>query len=159
MRVEENENVENFLEHFGVKGMKWGVRRNRDSSDGGESNSRRDQKSTGAKRKTAKKELEAYNREAAEKFYLDKADRVLKTAANDPESLISVRVWGTSHPTVATGREYVNFMTRGGIMDILATDVLATTNKDGVYVRNENMNAPYKEAKELPNDRRRVRKR
>ena len=27
MRVEENENVENFLEHFGVKGMRWGHRK------------------------------------------------------------------------------------------------------------------------------------
>ena len=27
MGVEENENVENFLEHFGIKGMKWGVRK------------------------------------------------------------------------------------------------------------------------------------
>lgn len=127
--------------------MKWGVRRNRDSSDGGGSSKRQD-------RKTAKKELKNYNREAAEKFYQDKADRILKTAGKDPESLISVLAWGESYPIVVTGREFVDFMGRGGMMNIRATDVFATKNEDGVYVRNENMNARYKKAKELPNAKR-----
>lgn len=122
---------QNFLMHYGVQGMRWGQRRAQKRAD----------------KAAYKSELKRHK----EKFYSDKMDRVLKTALDDPESIINV--YGRhGYDTVPSnmlvlGREFVEGAKMGKIMDARYTDVYAYSNKgaDGKtgYEYNENFNAKY----------------
>ena len=122
---------QNFLTHYGVQGMRWGQRRAQKRAD----------------KAAYKSELKKHK----EKFYSDKMDRVLKTALDDPESIINVygRHGYDTMPSnmLVTGREFVEGAKMGKIMDARYTDVYAYSNKgkDGKtgYEYNENFNARY----------------
>lgn len=128
--VQMSEEVDDFLAHYGVKGMKWGVRRNRVSGDS----------SSSAKPKRLTRKEKRVEKKA---FYEAKASRILNKALEDPEVLVSIRTPNSPYPTIATGREFVSHVTRGGMFDIRATDIFAEKTSDG-YVRNERMNERYR---------------
>lgn len=132
--VVEEDAVDTWLAHFGVKGMRWGKRKARDDSSGDASSA-----PPAKPKKLTGKEVRAEKRE----FYQKKADNLLKKATEDPESLIAVRTPGDYATTIATGREFMDYMARGGMMDIRLSDVYATKDKSGNYVVNENMNQKF----------------
>lgn len=105
------------LQHYGVKGMKWGVR----NSDG----------SSAKPKKLTRTEVKAER--AA--FYKNRADTILKEALDNPQTLIAAKVPG-AFPSVMTGRQFVDYLTSGGIIDVKYTYVYAKLNDDtGSYER------------------------
>lgn len=114
------------LQHFGVKGMKWGKRSAKAAS-------------SPRPKKMTRQEIRA-DKDA---FYQKKLKNVIDTAMKDPENLISLRAAGTPFQTLVTGREFIEYASQGGIMDATMTDVYATKRGDK-YLLNENVNAKYR---------------
>ena len=134
--------TDDFLEHFGIKGMKWGVTR-KEGSDGNVGSNPKNKKPE--KTVETRKERKVRQKADKEKFYQDKANNLLKTASEQPLSLIYLKDQSPI-PTVVTGKEFMDHMTKGGLMDIKMTDVWATENDQGGYSLNDNMNKRYKKS-------------
>lgn len=99
-----------YLEHVGVKGMRWGQRKSRSGP------SRRQ------KRHQARQEKFEANQKLAKSF--------IETGLKEPETLILV-----NGQTVATGREFIDYMGRGGLLDVKTTRVYARkSSPKGPYV-------------------------
>lgn len=125
--------VDDFLAHYGVKGMKWGKRKAQDSSSTGE-------------RRLSRKEHRAKVKKEQSDFYQKKVDRMIEEAVNDPDVLIKVRTLNGT--MIATGKEFINFLGRGGALDVRASDVYARKTADGKhYEFNSEMNKQYKAPK------------
>jgi hypothetical protein len=86
-----------ILSHHGVKGMKWGVRKKRDS---------------GAEPKKSRKERKREAAEARTKAVEEHLNRVLEAAGNDPvNTLIMTRT--RRGRILMTGEEFVDNLVRG----------------------------------------------
>jgi hypothetical protein len=121
--------VTNTLEHHGIKGMRWGVRRDDSTSSSGGSSK---------PKKLSRSEVAQEQRD----FYQKKADNILKVASKDPESLIALKT--PNDAVIVTGHQFVDHMTRGGLMDIRMSDVWATkASPTGPYELNPNINQPF----------------
>lgn len=120
----------NELRHFGVKGMRWGHRK--PSDDGGSSKSLKPRKMTRQEVKADK-----------DKFYQDKLSNVVNKSLKDPKTLVTLKAQGEAYATVVTGKEFLDYAKRGGILDAKTTDIYATRTKDG-YQLNENANQRYR---------------
>ena len=97
-----------YLQHFGVKGMKWGVRR---SSGSGTA-------------KISRRQNRKMNKTARKEYYQEKADHILKTALANKgdDTLIQV---GNS---VITGQTFVKLAASGGVFNIKATNIASIRN-------------------------------
>jgi hypothetical protein len=104
-----DEDIYAFLEHHGVKGMRWGSRKGASSGD----------KRRGFRQRRADK------RQAR----IQKANDLMTTALKDPEVLIKL-----NNQQIVTGRQFVQFMGRGGLMDVRTTDIYAKKGPKGKYV-------------------------
>ena len=121
------QDVDAFLEHYGVKGMRWGVRKNSTSSH-----------------KKSRREKRAEKKAAKQEFYNKKAQNIIAKSLEDPDTIVSLKTTDV-YPTLVTGREFVEYASKGGIFDIRYTDVYATKDRESnTYVVNNNMNARYK---------------
>lgn len=154
------ETLDDVLAHFGVKGMKWGVRRDPRTGARPISVALNSSRFGQAANKNAERYMAKQNRNAAEKaarpkkltsaqvkaekadFYQRKANNILKTAAKDPESLIALRTHNDA--VIVTGKQFIDHMVSGGVMNIKMTDVYATRRGGaGKYILNPNINRPY----------------
>lgn len=158
--------VDDFLAHYGVKGMKWGVRRNSDTGvrpiaktldeskfgRAANANAKRYMAKQAAKtnaaapKRLSRKEHKAKVKRERDEFYQKKANKLLDEVMNDPEVLVNVRTMNGT--MVASGKEFLDFMRRGGVMDVRATDIYARKTADGKnYELNADMNKQYKAPK------------
>ena len=124
------------LEHYGVKGMKWGQRR---------AQKRESRQAFKAEKKAYKQNV----RKERDEFYEKKANSVVSTAAKHPKSLISVYgyVDTSTMPSqmIMTGEQFITGLSSGAVFNVKYTDVYATLNqKTKSYERTENFNAKYK---------------
>jgi len=102
---------DDFLEHFGVKGQKWGVRKKRESSGGN---------------KPKKLSRRKARRAVAQK----KAEDLINTALKDPDVIINL-----NGRILVTGKEFVNHMANGGLLNVKTSRIYAQQDKpDGPYV-------------------------
>ena len=123
-----------FIEHFGVKGMKWGRRKAEGTSAAAPSSNPK--KLTSKERKFEEVE-----------FYNQKIGKIVFEALSDPDVLIKTRLQGSSYPTVVTGREFVDFVSRSGAFDASITEVYARKDGAGPYIVNDAIIGEYKRGK------------
>ena len=96
------------LAHYGIKGMKWGVRK----ADGGGSSKPKKQSRRQRRKEERRARAEAQQKRAAE---------IMEQAANNPTSTVKVR---TQYGTFLTsGEEFVNFAINGGAFDIYTLQI------------------------------------
>lgn len=126
--------TETFLAHYGVKGMRWGIRKKTDVSS--------------KPKRLSRKEIRQINREGRKKFYEDKANRILSEASKKGDDvLIKIVTPGSTYPTVVTGKEFTNYLAKGGAFDIKMSDVYATNRGNGGYELNASPNPRYQKIK------------
>lgn len=127
------------LAHHGVKGMKWGVRKPRDEEA-------RAAKFGGKKseKKITRKENRQLNREAADKFYEEKVNSMIKEAGGKKVILVKAYT-GEAYPTLMEGKEFVRHLQNGGVLDIKRSDIYARQLDDtGPLVTTEQRSRTYK---------------
>lgn len=102
--------AEDFLSHYGVKGMRWGQRKGRNSSGG----------------KMSRKERKAAKFEANVK----QANDLIAKSLKDPKVLINL-----NGRMIVTGKEFTTHMANGGLLDVKTTKVYAELDrKNKTYV-------------------------
>lgn len=116
--------VDSFLAHYGVAGMKWGRRKQHTES---------------------RRQYKGRIRAERQAFDQKKLSNVLETSIKKGENvLVSTRIPGQQVKTILTGKEFVAYASRGGMMDAKATDVLATLDKkQKKFVANPEMGKQY----------------
>ena len=113
------------LDHHGVKGMRWGRRKKRTStSDTGTS------KSKASKKKLTRAEVRA-ERNA---FYMARSERAVDTALRKKGDTF---IYTSSSPKVRgivmTGSEFIEYISKGGAFDTRVTRVYATKDESGKF--------------------------
>lgn len=117
--------VDEFLEHYGVKGMKWGVTRddavlNRMIGRRSVGETKEDkQRFKDYKKSTSFKDRRADRKQAIQA----KANKTVEDALKMPTSLI--RVGTPGYPTLMTGKEFTTYLSEGGYFDAVMTDIVA----------------------------------
>ena len=112
------------LKHYGVKGMKWGVRKDR----GGRSGLRRAKDLSAGDSSGAKPKRQSRRQRRIEKYRANieahqaRAAEVFTQAANNPDSLVKVRTeYG---PYILTGQQFVDYVSSGGAFDVKTLDIV-----------------------------------
>ena len=111
------DNVDNFLAHYGVKGMKWGV-----TKSDYRSMSKADRKQY--RKKTLKERSKTF-KEAREKNLQLVADT---SAKNGKEVFVKTRLAGDQYPTLMTGSEFTKHISKQGVFDANMTEIVAYAN-------------------------------
>lgn len=129
--------TEDFLAHYGKKGMKWGVRKDKDSASSGGPGS--------SKPKLSRKEVRKINKAGELDYNVKKLEEVYAESKAKGESvLVKSRVAGDYADTVMTGREFVNHVERGGLVDGKSTRIFARQEKAGeAFVMNNFQDEKY----------------
>lgn len=105
------------LMHFGVKGMRWGVRRERPDTP-----------------KISRRENRRMNREARNNFRQEKAKKILDSAMKDGSNVMVMgRFNQEAYPTMMSGKEFVTAISKGSSFDVDTIEVIARKNQSGGY--------------------------
>lgn len=112
--------MSDVLEHHGVKGMKWGVRKRRD--DGGGSGGR-SSKSKKPPKEKAPSRRERRKAKSAERQRADikKAEAYLDKALKKGDDVLI----NLNGQVVVTGKEFVSHLANGGYLNVRTTSVFA----------------------------------
>lgn len=108
-----------FLMHYGVKGMKWGVRKADNSSSSG---------------KESRKEYRERIKTEKNEFYNKKMSAIVDKAIKDGDDVIIQTLYaGEAYRTLTTGSEFVSQLSKGRAFDVTVTEVYATKTVEGPY--------------------------
>ena len=115
--------LDNFLEHYGVKGMKWGVTRDEavlarigGGRVAGETKADR-QKFKEYKKSTSRKERRADKEEVR----VTRAKHLIETSLANPKNFVLVGTPG--YPTLMRGKEFVDYLGQGGAFNPMTTNI------------------------------------
>lgn len=129
--------VDDFLTHHGVKGMRWG-RRKSDSGSGGSGGSG-DSGGSGGSTKKAPKHTETrrehrkrVKQEAAE-FQQKKLEKTFKAAETKGDNVLIKTMYADGAPTIVTGKEFVRDISSGRMFNANVTEVFGEKRADGRY--------------------------
>lgn len=111
------DNVDDFLAHYGVKGMKWGVTRSQYKSLS-KSDKKQYRKKTFRERSKTLRNAQAENAKLTIEAAVKGGSNVLIRSRGSMDSL----------PTVMTGKEFSAHVARGGAFDVKVTSVVGYTN-------------------------------
>ena len=127
MSNQELSTPQEVLQHYGVKGMRWGVRKKYSES-----------------RKEYRSRL---NKESTD-FYNKKVATILNEVAKKGDKvLIETRMPGDYARTITTGKQFVDHLIGGGAFDVSVTEVFARQGKANTpYVRNDKPIGVYKKS-------------
>lgn len=115
--------TEVFLAHYGVKGMKWGVRRSQAQLD----------RASGS-RKESRKEYRARVKQEQNEFYNKKMSSIVDKAAKDGDDVMIKTLYGGElYQTITTGSDFVKQLSKGRAFDVTVTEVYAIKTADGPY--------------------------
>lgn len=152
--------VDDFIAHYGKKGMRWGHRKNPDdgggsggsggSSGGGSGGSGGSGDASGGKpKKLSRKEARALNKKGELEFNQKKMEKIFEESfKGGDEVLIATRLSGDNAITITTGKEIVAHLSAGGALDVRTTEVFARLDKDRQqFVENDQLIGTYKKVK------------
>lgn len=124
------------LTHYGVKGMKWGVRDGSDSTG----------KSGG---KESRKDYKARVKKESQDFYEKKAEAIFAEVMKNPDRvLVATKLPGDVVTTLAGGKEFANHLMAGGVFDVKTTEIYARQpSKNSQFEINEKPIGTYKKSK------------
>ena len=113
------------LDHHGVKGMRWGRRKQRVSASGKGAS-----KSNSPKKKLTRAEVRA-ERNA---FYMARSERAVDTALRKKgDTLIYTSTTPKVRGIVMSGNEFIDHISKGGAFDTRVTRVYATKDESGKF--------------------------
>lgn len=105
--------VDDFLAHYGKKGMKWGVR---------------------TKHTESRKEFKARAKKEQGEYHEKKANDMLSLAFKGGNNvLLATKFSGDQHGSIITGKEFVNQMSKSRAFDVRLTEVYAIKGASGMY--------------------------
>lgn len=132
-----------LLWHYGVKGMKWGVRRDQAVLDRLAGRRTRSSAATRSERKadnkaakqqwkdfkstTSRKERRGMRREALE----SRAGYVIDRAMNEDNAYVSLMNSATGQKTIATGHQFIAHLAAGGAFDVKTTEIVTIEQRKG----------------------------
>lgn len=136
-----SDEVDNFLAHFGVKGMKWGKRKGENSSvTAGASLAQ-------APKRLSKKEVRQINRDGQNDHDKARVQKVFDESYKKGEKvLVSTMMQGDYAKTIMTGKQFVEHAMTGGAVNARSTDIYAE-RRSGQYELRDNSNSEYQKVK------------
>lgn len=152
--IETFEEADAGVEHYGVKGMRWGHRKAEDSGGKSEKSEaeppKASSKATYKKAKTDyKNEVKAVrakvrsrSREELKARDAKHAKSMLEEASSNPDALFSIRTPYDQVPIVVTSKQFMNYLGRGGSIDPRRSQVFGTTGKPLKYDNGDHALAP-----------------
>lgn len=115
--------MDSFFAHHGIKGMKWGVRRDEavlariaGGRIQGETKDDR-QKYKTYKKSTSRKDRKKDRWEAR----TSRVNHLVETSLKNPKNFVQVGTPG--YPTLMSGKEFVNYLSRGGALNPMTTNI------------------------------------
>ena len=119
------EDTHEEFDHHGVKGMRWGRRKQRVSASGKGAS-----KSNSPKKKLTRAEVRA-ERNA---FYMARSERAVNTALRKRgDTLIYTSTTPKVRAIVMSGNEFIDHIFKGGAFDTRVTRVYATKDESGKF--------------------------
>ena len=112
------------ITHYGVKGMKWGVRKE--------------------KPKISRKENRRLNKEARMEFRVKKAEYLYKHAKTRGEKTLILVALQNNISTIVNGKQFADHLERGGSFDVRMSEVFADKKGKGEFEKNTNYIGDYK---------------
>lgn len=123
--------VDDFLVHYGVKGMRWG-RRKSDSGSGGSGGSGGSAKKA-PKHTETRREYRKRVKQEADEFRQKKFEKTFDTAEKKGDDVLIKTMYADSGPTIVTGKEFVRDISRGRAFNADVTEVFGEKRGDGSY--------------------------
>ena len=109
------------ITHYGVKGMKWGVRK-----------------------KISRRENRRLNKEARLEFRTKKAEYLYKHAKTSGEKTLILVALQNNISTIVNGKQFADHLERGGSFDVRMSEVFADRKGKGAFEKNTNYIGDYK---------------
>lgn len=139
--------VDDFLAHVGVKGMRWGVRKNDDGGSSGSSGSSGNNsggsgsgggdgadsgKGKKPKYEESRREYRKRTRAEAQEFYDKKAEGVISEALKKGDGVLVKTFYSDSYDfEIVTGKEFVESLTKGRAINTPFTEIWAERDTGG----------------------------